>query len=228
MKKIIFGIFAHPDDEAFGPSGTLLMETKAGAELHLMTLTLGDAGTNPDNHADLGAVRLKEWHTAGKLMGASSMHFLGYKDGQLNNEALIEAGYKIIELVQQLLADSDDATQIEFMTSDLNGISGHIDHIVAARAACWVFYRLKANDTRVTRIRLACVPRAMLPATNTHWLYMEPGRPEQEIGEIVDARAYHDEIIAIMRAHHTQRGDGETHIAQRGDELGMNYFIVLK
>ena len=44
MKRVIFGIFAHPDDEAFGPSGTLLMETKAGTELHLITLTLGEAG----------------------------------------------------------------------------------------------------------------------------------------------------------------------------------------
>ena len=37
MKKIIFGIFAHPDDEAFGPSGTLLLETRSGTELHLIT-----------------------------------------------------------------------------------------------------------------------------------------------------------------------------------------------
>ncbi len=228
MKKIIFGIFAHPDDEAFGPSGTLLMETKAGTELHLITLTIGDAGTNPDNHPDLGEVRLEEWQMAGTLMGASSQHFLGYGDGQLNNQTMIEAGQKIVELATTIIASADKPDTIEFMTSDLNGISGHVDHIVAARAACWAFYRLKTKDNRLTRIRLTCLPREMLPTANTHWLYMEPGRTKQEIGEIVDARHLHDEIIAIMRTHHSQRGDGESHIERRGDELGLNYFTIME
>lgn len=226
MKKIIFGIFAHPDDEAFGPSGTLLMETQAGTELHLITLTVGDAGTNPDGHADLGAVRLQEWHAAGQLMGASSMDFLGYLDGQLDNHTMIEAGHKIVDLVSKTIADADDDDVIEFMTSDLNGISGHIDHIVAARAACWAFYRLQMSDDRFSRIRLACVPEQVVPTANTNWLYMEAGRTTAEIGEIVDARHLREEIITIMRTHHSQRGDGESHIAQRSDSLGLNYFII--
>lgn len=226
MKKIIFGIFAHPDDEAFGPSPTLLMETRAGTELHLITLTVGDAGTNPDNHDDLGAVRLTEWQTAGKLIGAASMHFLGYKDGHMDNHTLIEAGAKIVELASKILESADSNTVIEFMTSDTNGISGHIDHIVAARAACWAFYRLKATDKRLTRIRLACATRENIPTSNTNWLYMEPGRNSDEIGEMVDGRALRNDIIAIMRAHYTQRGDGEYHIATRGENLGLNYFMV--
>ncbi|MBC7943178.1 PIG-L family deacetylase [Candidatus Saccharibacteria bacterium] len=226
MRKIIFGIFAHPDDEAFGPSGTLLLETRAGSELHLITLTAGDAGTNPDNHADLGKVRLKEWRTAGELMGASSMHFLGYIDGQLNNQIMIEVGQKIVELVTEIVKSADKNTSIEFMTNDLNGITGHIDHMVAARAACWAFYRLKDTDDRYERIRLACVPKQALPKANTNWLYMEPGRTKNDIGEVIDARHLRDDIIAIMRAHHTQRNDGESHIARNSENLGLNYFIV--
>ena len=226
MKKIIFGIFAHPDDEAFGPSGTLLMETRAGTELHLMTLTAGDAGTNPDNHEDLGSVRLDEWHQAGALIGATSMHFLGYKDGQLDNLAMIEAGHKIIDLVQGVLATADEDAEIEFMSMDTNGISGHIDHIVAGRTACWAFYRLKAADARFSRIRLACIPLSMITTPNTDWLYMEAGRRDDEIGEVVDATALRDDIIAIMRAHYSQRGDGESHIANREHSIGMSYFIV--
>lgn len=228
MKKIIFGIFAHPDDEAFGPSGTLLMETRAGTELHLITLTLGDAGTNPDNVPDLGDVREKEWRQAGELMGATSMHYLGYKDGRLCNESLIEAGAKIVELIADIIKDAPADTQIELMSSDLNGISGHIDHIVAARAACWAFYILKARDPRLSRIRLACIPHEVMPEPNVTWLYMEPGRRDDEIDEVIDARHLYDEIIAIMRTHYTQRSDGEMHIKQRGQSLGMNYFMVLK
>lgn len=226
MKKIIFAIFAHPDDEAFGPSGTLLMETKAGSELHLITLTSGDAGTSPDNHDNLGEVRLAEWQAAGNLMGATSMHFLAYKDGKLNNDDMIAASEQIRDIVQTIIAKAPADATIEFMTNDLNGISGHIDHIVAARAACFVFDSLKQTDTRFARMRLACIPRAVIPTSNTHWLFMEAGRTEQEIDECIDARHLQPEIITIMRAHHTQRSDGEGHIARLGDQLGMNYFMI--
>jgi LmbE family N-acetylglucosaminyl deacetylase len=225
MKKLIFGIFAHPDDEAFGPSGTLLMETKAGTELHLITLTLGQSGTNPDNHPDLGTVRNKEWRKAGKLIGATSLHDLGYDDGCLCNSAMIGAAKKIEDIVEDICRDRHDIT-IEFMSMDLNGISGHIDHIVAARASMLAFHRLKKQDKRITRIRLACIPDSYLPSENTEWLYMEAGRTKEDINEVVDARQHREEIIEIMRAHHTQRSDGESHIKQRSDTLGINYFIV--
>jgi LmbE family N-acetylglucosaminyl deacetylase len=226
MKKIIFGIFAHPDDEAFGVAGTLLMETKAGNELHLITLTLGDAGTNPDNVPDLAAVREKEWRKAGEMMGAKDLHFLGYKDGQLNNIAMLEIYEKLTTLVTDIISDESDDVQIEFISMDTNGISGHIDHIVAGRSACYVFYKMKERDPRVTRIRLACVPKSYLPEPNTHWLYMDEGRDEHEISEVSDARDLYDEIIPIMRAHHSQRGDGEMHIRERGDSIGISHFIV--
>lgn len=226
MKKVLFGIFAHPDDEAFGPSGTLLMETEAGTELHLISLTLGDAGTNPDNVPDLAAVRQEEWHRAGELMGARSQQHLGYKDGTLCNLDMIEAGTKLVAIVQEYVASAPDDIEVEFMTSDLNGISGHIDHIVAARAASWAFHTLKANDTRLSRIRYACIPNEWLPEPNVNWLYMEAGRRAEEIDEVIDARDHRDEIIEIMRAHHSQRGDGETHIKNRGERLGLNHFIV--
>lgn len=226
MKKIIFAIFAHPDDEAFGPAGTLLLETRNGAELHLILLTSGDAGMNPDQHADLGAVRLQEWQAAGKLMGATDMHYLGYKDGQLHNLAMLEASERIIELITPIIDAAPAETEVELLTNDLNGITGHIDHIVAARAACYVFYTLKQRDPRFTRIRLACVPATSLPDSNTNWLYMEAGRNDDEINETVDARHLRDELVTIIRTHHTQRGDGEQHITQRGDSIGLCHFIV--
>ena len=227
MKKVIFGIFAHPDDEAFGPSGALLMETKAGNDVHLITLTLGDAGTNPDNVPDLAAVRDGEWREAGSLMGAKSMHFLGYKDGQLNNLAMLEIHDRLLTLIRDIVSGETEEIEIELMSMDTNGTSGHIDHIVAGRSACYVFYKLRETDQRVTRLRLSAIPKSYLPGSNTHWLYMDAGREDSEIGEITDAREHRDEIIAIMRTHHSQRGDGESHIKNRGDDIGLCHFIVL-
>jgi LmbE family N-acetylglucosaminyl deacetylase len=181
---------------------------------------------NPDNHDDLSSVRLKEWQTAGKLMGAHDMHYLGYKDGQLNNHSMIEITERIIDIITPIIEEASADTKIEFMTNDLNGITGHIDHIVAARAACHAFYQMKARDNRLTRIRLCCLTAQEMPNANTNWLYMEAGRPENEIDETIDARHLRDEIVDIIRTHHTQRQDGEYCIRRCGDQLGMNYFII--
>lgn len=226
MKKIIFGIFAHPDDEAFGPCGTLLQEIQSGTDVHLITLTAGENGMNPDNHPDLGGLRLNEWHNAGNLLGATTMHFLGYQDGQLNNLAMIEAAERIMTLVTHILAPLPRDIEIEFMSLDLNGYTGHIDHIVAARAACLAFYRFKKNDPRFTRIRLACLPQEIVPTTNIDWIYMEPGRTSEEIDETIDARDLAPQIKTIMQAHASQRADYEAAIKNQGANLGLNYFIV--
>lgn len=226
MKKIIFGIFAHPDDEAFGPCGTLLLETRAGSELHLITLTAGENGMNPDDDASLGEVRLNEWREAGNLLGASSMHHLGYTDGMLNNLVMIEVSERITQVIHKVLENESDGVEIEFMTLDLNGLTGHIDHIVAARAASKVFYTLKSTDNRFSRIRFFCLSDKHYPTQNTDWIYMEAGRSPEEIDETVDARNLKDEILEVMHAHHSQRSDAENQIARLGDDLGLNHFIV--
>jgi LmbE family N-acetylglucosaminyl deacetylase len=226
MKKIIFGIFAHPDDEAFGPCGALLLETRAGSELHLITLTSGQNGTNPNNDPDLGTTRLKEWHQAGELLGAMSMQHFGYTDGTLSNLAMIEIAGKIEELVKNTLQNQGSDVEIEFMSLDINGLTGHIDHIVAARASCLAFYRLKADDDRYKRLRLFCLPKNQYENQNINWIYMESGRLPEEINETIDARGIKDDIMAIMKAHYTQRGDYENQIALLGNDLGLNHFIV--
>ncbi|MET0979654.1 MAG: hypothetical protein ABWX90_00165, partial [Candidatus Saccharimonadales bacterium] len=164
--------------------------------------------------------------TAGTLMGAKVMHHFGYKDGQLTNQTMIEASQRIIEHITPIIQAASDDTIIEFLSNDLNGITGHIDHIIAARIACHVFYTLKHDDARLERIRLSCLPFQDAPESNIQWLYMEAGRTPDEITETVDARDLRPAITAIIRTHYTQRSDGEYHITQRGERLGVDHFIV--
>jgi len=225
VKKLLFGIFAHPDDEAFGPGGALIKAVHDGTELHLITLTLGQNGTNPDNAPDLGAVRREEWLKSGQMMGATSQHELGYTDGRLSNIDMLEIAEKIQHIVRVTITDQD--VEIEFMGFDLNGLTGHIDHIVATRALCLAFYRLKQDDDRFIRIRLFCLPQEQNPTVNTDWIYMEAGRTPEQIDEIIDAREYHDQIIEIKHVHHSQRGDAETKIHALGRDIGINHFMIL-
>lgn len=223
MKKIIFGVFAHPDDEAFGPAGTLLLETKSGTELYLICLTAGENGTNPDNDPNLGETRLAEWQNAAHLIGAASTHHLGYSDGHLDNIAMIEIAEKIRQIVEEYAAED---AEIEFMSLDPNGLTGHIDHIVASRAASLAFHTIKSHDQRLTRIRYACLSNEQYPTIQTDWIYMDAGRQPDEIHETIDARSLRNEIIDVMRCHASQRADCEANLAKLGDNLGLNYFIV--
>lgn len=225
MKKLLFAIFAHPDDEAFGPSGTLVLEARAGTEVHLVTLTSGAAGVNSEHHIELGSVRLAEWHAAAELIGARSTHHLGYDDGCLCNQTMIEAQERILALIRGIVTELDDY-EIEFMTIDDNGITGHIDHTVASRAATYAFYTLKDEGLPLTRIRYTCVSRDMFPTHNTNWIYMPAGRTPEEIDEVVDAREVLETIRDIMRCHHTQRQDAEAHLAAHGERVAINHFIV--
>lgn len=227
MKKVIFGVFAHPDDEAFGPAGTILSETEAGNDVHLVTLTAGQAGTNPDDLPDLGEARLAEWRTGGTLMGAASFHYLGYEDGRLDNRSMIDIGTKLEDLVWTVLKDYPDEISVEFLTFELGGITGHIDHIVAARAVCQTYYRLKAVDRRISRLRLFCLPETLQKSHDVSWIFMDHGYGDAEISETVDVTRYRDRLVEIAKAHHTQRSDGEKHLARlsASDRL-VDHFIV--
>lgn len=227
MKKLLFGIFAHPDDEAFGPAGTLLREVKHGTELHLITLTAGQNGLNPDNLPDLSEVRLREWQNSCKMIGATSFHHLGYTDGKLDNQTLIDASAIIEKKVSQIVKSHAKAVEVEFVSMDTNGITGHIDHIVASRIAHQVFYRLKESDFSVGRLLLACIPREQTgDQPDTNFVFMEPGRLPDEIDKVIDNSEYYDEVVAIMKCHATQKTDCDYHLKKLGDKLAVDYFIV--
>ncbi len=226
MKKLLFAIFAHPDDEAFGPSGTLVLEARSGTEIHLITLTDGAAGVNSESHIELGSVRLAEWHAAAELIGARGTHHLGYDDGCLCNQTMIDAQERLLPLIRGIVAEQHDDCEIEFMTIDDNGVTGHIDHTVASRAATYAYYVLRGEGHPLTRIRYACVSRDMFPEHNTNWIYMPAGRTPEEIDETIDAREVLDTVRDIMRCHHTQRQDAEAHLAAHGDRVAINHFIV--
>ena len=226
MKKILFGIFAHPDDEAFGPCGTLVKEVDEGTELHLITLTSGESGQNPDNVPDLGTVRDGEWRAAGSLIGATGMHNMQLRDGHLDNITMQSASETIMNLVEETIHSNPEPIEVDFMTFEPNGLTGHIDHIVAARAASFVFHRLKDKELPLGKIRYYCISEEKAPAHNTTWIYADKGYGAHEIDEIIDARSFHDKILAVMHAHHTQRTDCEHYLAAAGESLGLDHFIV--
>lgn len=230
MHKLIFGIFAHPDDEAFGPSATLMKEVDSGAELRLMCVTAGQAGVGHEINPKLGEIRLQEWRAAGKAMGARVMYDLGYADGQLSN-SLYHAIAEDIETGVRMACGDHHFTDLSLVTLDPNGITGHLDHIAVSYITTYVYQRLKANPPEhVTHVELAyyCLSESQIPpGAADYFVYFPEGRPKSYINRTVDVRAQLPKKYEVMRLHATQAEDAAKLIACGDGHHAYDHFHVL-
>lgn len=215
------GIFAHPDDESFGPSGTLIKMQQDGVDVHLLLITDGEAGANPANAPDLGKVRLDEWSRATELIGATSTAPLHFPDGELSHGMHIAIGAALHAEMHRILESYAEPVELSVITFDLQGITGHLDHILAAYAATHQFYSLK-NDlpSQVTMGELwyYCLDQRQAPATEWTDYYLPIGRDEQHINRTVDVSEVLERKYAVMDAHVTQAHDVD-YWKQLGSEL---------
>lgn len=230
MKRLLIGAFAHPDDEAFGPSGTLLKEVKDGTELHLICATRGEAGINPDKQADLGAARQAEWQRSCQLLGATTTLQLGYPDGGLSNQFYLEIADKITAQVKTILANHDEAVNLQFMTFEPGGLTGHLDHIAVSLITTFVYEKLRAQpplSLDTIGLRYFCLSAAAAPQANTDWLYMPAGRTESQLDEQIDVSDVLPQKLAIIDAHHSQRADA-AQFKQLGEALQTECFYYVR
>lgn len=223
MTKLIFGIFAHPDDAAFGPGGSLALAARDGAEVHLICATCGGAGVNTSGHEDLSAMREAEERRSADILGVRTCALLRYDDGKLCNEIYLEVAEKVITHIRSLV--TDPSCTITLITFDPNGISGHTDHIVMSNVTTYIYLKLRGEFTM--QLKYFCIPDSLNPSANTGWLYMPKGRTGSEIDEITDVRAVKEQKIAAINAHQTQANDAKFHLA-RGDSLFDEHFFYFK
>ena len=93
MKKErqILVIFPHPDDEAFGVSGTLAAHIEQGTPVTYACLTLGQMGRNLGNppfatRESLPNIRKDELIRAMDAIGLTDLRMMGYRDKTLEFE----------------------------------------------------------------------------------------------------------------------------------------------
>jgi LmbE family N-acetylglucosaminyl deacetylase len=145
----LLAAFAHPDDESFGPAGTLALYASRGYAVHLICATRGEAGT-PDPRigpvGDLGALREEELRCAARILGLQGLHLLGYRDSGMpgspdavHPQAFIRAPLE--EVVGRLVALIRELRPDVVVTFDPYGGYGHPDHIHMHRAMVEAFHR---------------------------------------------------------------------------------------
>lgn len=118
-------ITAHPDDETFGPGGTLARLSRGGTEILLLVASRGERGRFGElplsSGEELARVREEELARAAVALGIRRVAVLGWPDGGVGTMPREEA---LEAILLQLRRFSPQAV----LTFPPGGISGHPDH----------------------------------------------------------------------------------------------------
>jgi LmbE family N-acetylglucosaminyl deacetylase len=190
----ILAVFAHPDDEAFGPGGTLSRYSMAGHSVHLATMTHGEAGTlGPSaqlTRFELGRLRAGELRCSAKALQVSSLNIYDLPDGGLA-ELPAEQGMSIVR--REVEAVQPDA----LITFHAGGISGHPDHQTVARW-CRQVVREQAGSLRMFAYGLSSAQTQMISHRKLAPI------PEAEITHIIDVSRFLEYKFEAIRCHRSQ------------------------
>jgi LmbE family N-acetylglucosaminyl deacetylase len=137
MKKVLLVVLAHPDDESFGPGGTLAKYAAEGVDVHICIATDGAVGSVEAGFEEiideLASVRVQELDRAVAVLGAS-LHRLNYRDSGMRGDSanghpaafINSVDGKAIGRVVQLIRQVKPQVII---THDETGGYFHPDHI---------------------------------------------------------------------------------------------------
>jgi LmbE family N-acetylglucosaminyl deacetylase len=197
MNHSILLVFAHPDDESSGISGTIKKYTQLGVPVDLVTATRGEKGSRldvPDNLAT-GTAREAELRAAAAIMGIRNIYLLGYIDGELYKADMNEVVNKIADIMRRVEPEI-------VITFGPDGISGHMDHITVGKAATKAFEKLIAEGTAPRKLYYVTIAASALPDADE---YGVATRPDDEVNITTDISRYFDSKIKALSAHRSQQ-----------------------
>lgn len=144
-------VFPHPDDECFGPAPALAQQRRQDHEVHLLTLTRGEATRQRErlglSKEEMGKTRIQEMQNVAEALNLSSLTVEEYPDGEL-----AELNPLVLE---KEIADHIHRVEPEVVvTYPVHGVSGHPDHLVTHAIVKRVVCQLRADGAPVPQ-RLA-------------------------------------------------------------------------
>jgi N-acetyl-1-D-myo-inositol-2-amino-2-deoxy-alpha-D-glucopyranoside deacetylase len=199
-------VHAHPDDETITTGGTMARYAAEGAEVVLVTCTLGEegeiippelAGLGSWAADQLGGYRSGELSAALRELGVTEHRYLGgiggWRDSGMAGAPSAGhprafAGGKLEDQVLQLQVLVDEVRPYVLVTYNSFGGYGHPDHIRAHEIT------MAVADSATRVFHIAAGGGAVLP----------PDAPRTEVTTTIDIRPHLDAKIAALRAHATQ------------------------
>lgn len=137
-KRVLLAVFAHPDDESFGPGGTLAKYAREGADVWLVCGTDGNAGTVDaamlEGYKSTSQLRAAELCCAAQTLGLAGIDWLAYRDSGMRGAPENEHPQSLVQapmdrLVGQIVGSiRKHKPQVILCDNEFGGY-GHPDHI---------------------------------------------------------------------------------------------------
>lgn len=215
-KKKILGIFAHPDDDVFGPGGTLLKLANQGNLIYEIFLTSGDAGYSSKdklNKKTIGKKREQESLLSGKILGVKKMWFLRYKDGLLSNNLYHKVAADLEKLIQKIKPDY-------LLTYEWRGVSGHIDHVFTSFVVSFL----------AKKMRLCVLYYGLIDSEKVfsdYFIFFPPGYKKRDFDLLVNIEEVYEMKKKAILCHKSQIKDVKQIIrSQENKEKIEAFFLV--
>ncbi len=188
-------VTAHPDDVDFGAGGTVRKWTEAGIQVSYCICTDGDAGGADPTvlRSEIPKIRQAEQRAAGAALGVTDIHFLGYKDGDLQvSQDLRRDISRVIRQVkpQRVLIQSPERNWNRIY-------SAHPDHLAAGEAAIFAVY----PDARNPFAHPSLLHDEGLEAWSVGEVWVM-GAPE--VNHYEDVTEFIEHKLDALVAHHSQ------------------------
>jgi LmbE family N-acetylglucosaminyl deacetylase len=216
--KTIVAVFAHPDDETFGPGATL-HKLAQNNDVYIVCATCGEAGQNGSHETkrEIAEIRREELQSACKILGVQDVIFLGFEDGTLSNNQY----HAIAKAVKEKLIQLKPEIVITF---EPKGVSGHIDHIAMSMITTFVVRDLPFVECLMYYGNL----KERAASRKDYFIYFPPGYDRSEFDEIVDISDVWDVKVKAMEQHKSQIKDMQNILESAKNFPKEEYFFVVK
>ena len=231
MNKKLLAVFAHPDDEAFGPGGALAKYASEGVEIHLLCATRGEAGLwdeksqpkadrplaeKSKENVQLHEVREKELLNSAKILGIKKVEFLDFIDGTLCNANYHSLAAKISKKINSF------QPQV-IMTLERLGVSGHLDHIAVSLTTTYAFLHTSFGN----KLYYHCLPKENREKDlDNYFIYFPEGYDQDDITTRIDWSKYWDQKVKAMQQHQSQKQDVERILKRIVKQAHVDHFIL--
>lgn len=198
-------VTAHPDDEAGGFGGSLLLYRSRGVETHVLCLTEGQAATHrgpAKTGAELATIRRAEFASSCELLQVSQGEVLGYPDGGLAQQDFYAVTADLSRRIRQIRPH----VILTFGTE--GAVTAHPDHSMVSIFTTMAFHWAGRTNRYPEQLE-----KEGLQPHRTQKLYyatagftLEDRQPTSmaPITTVIDIAPYFDTKIAAFKRHTSQ------------------------